>query len=295
VYLFFNSYCPVNAGYAEPAGRVDIMETKKMTAMDVAEELITTLGTTKSLSPFTDRDPSFGNRQAYEAAARLHAARLARGERPVGRKIGFTNRSIWDEYGVDQPVWGFVYEATLHQAQNGMASLAIDALAEPRLEPEIVLHFHSPPPVTRDEMAILDCIDWIAHGFEIVHSQFPGWKFKVPDTIAANGLHGALVIGDPVPASSIPDCRRRLREFRIALKRGETLMAEGCGANVLDSPLLALAHLAETLKGMPNFSAIAAGELVTTGTLTPALPIRVGETWRTTLSGIDLPGLTIAF
>ena len=187
-----------------------------MTAADAAKEMIEILGTASSVPPFTDRDSSFGTRQAYEAAARLHAARVARGEKPVGRKIGFTNRSIWDEYGVDEPVWGFVYDTTLFRAQDGSASLAIDGLAEPRIEPEIVLHFHSPPPATRDEKAILDCVDWIAHGFEIVQSPFPGWKFRVPDTIAANGLHGALVLGDPVPASSIPDCRKRLREFRIA-------------------------------------------------------------------------------
>ena len=266
-----------------------------MTSVNAAEELIATLGTPKSIPPFTDRDPSFGTPQAYEAAARLHGARLARGERPVGRKIGFTNRNIWEEYGVDEPVWGFVYDSTLFRGKNGFASLAIARLAEPRLEPEIVLHFQAPPPATRNEEAILDCIDWIAHGFEIVQSPFPTWKFKVPDTIAANGLHGALIIGNPVPASSIPDCRKRLREFRISLKKGASLVAEGCGANVLDSPLLALAHLVETLKSLPNVPQVAAGELVTTGTLTPALPIKPGETWSTDISGIDLPGLTVTF
>jgi 2-oxo-3-hexenedioate decarboxylase len=34
---------------------------------------------------------------------------------------------------------------------------------------------------------------------------------------------------------------------------------------------------------------------VTTGTLTSALRVAPGETWSTTLSGIALPGLSIAF
>ena len=33
--------------------------------------------------------------------------------------------------------------------------------------------------------------------------------------------------------------------------------------------------------------------MVTTGTLTQAPLIRAGETWTTTLDGIDLPGLTV--
>lgn len=266
-----------------------------MAAADAAEELLAALGTPRAIAPFTDRDSSFDAGRAYEAAARVHEARLARGEKVVGRKIGFTNRSLWAEYGVDRPIWGFVYGTTFFRAQNGKASLALAALAEPRLEPEVVLHFHSPPPAAGDEEAILACIDWIAHGFEIVQSPFPGWKFRVPDTIAANGLHGALVMGDPVPVASIPDCRARLRAFRLALKRDGEIAAEGCGANVLESPLLAFAHLAETLKRLPGLPPVAAGEIVTTGTLTPALPVKPGEAWSTALSGIELPGLEITF
>ena len=186
-------------------------------------------------------------------------------------------------------------DTTLFRALGGRASVAIGGFPEPRIEPEIVLHFKSVPPVTRDEAAILGCIDWIAHGFEIVQSPFPGWKFNVADTVAVNGLHAMLVVGDPVPVASIPDCAKRLREFRIVLKKGDTTAAEGGGANVLDSPLLAFAHLTGLLARLPEFPRVTVGETVTTGTLTSALPIRPGETWSTVLSGIDLPGLTIAF
>jgi 2-oxo-3-hexenedioate decarboxylase len=37
-----------------------------------------------------------------------------RGEVPVGRKIGFTNRTIRAEYNVYGPVWGYVYNRTVH-------------------------------------------------------------------------------------------------------------------------------------------------------------------------------------
>ena len=260
-----------------------------------AEELIGALGTAQSLATFTSRDPSFDAARGYEVAAELHAARVARGEQPVGRKIGFTNRNIWDEYGVREPIWGYVYDTTLFRPRGGHASAAIGEFAEPRIEPEIVLHFKSAPPVTRNEAGILDCIDWIAHGFEIVQSPFSGWKFKAADTIAVNGLHGMLVVGDPVPMASIPECAKRLREFGIVLRKGGAVAAEGGGANVLDSPLLALAYLVDLLAHQPHYPPVAAGELVTTGTLTAALPVTPGETWSTVLSGIGLPGLTITF
>jgi 2-oxo-3-hexenedioate decarboxylase len=260
-----------------------------------AEELIAALGTPQAIAPFTTRDPSFDLVRAYEVAGVVHAARLARGEQVVGRKIGFTNRAMWDEYGVREPIWGFVYDTTLFRPRGGRGSASLAAFAEARIEPEIVLHFKAAPPARGNEAAILDCIDWIAFGFEIVHSPFPGWKFKVADTVAVNGLHGTLIVGEPVPVASLPDCARRLREFRIALRKGDAVAAEGIGANALDSPLLALAHLVDVLARLPQFPPVAAGEVVTTGTLTSALLIAPGETWSATLSGIALPPLAVTF
>ncbi len=272
--------------------------------MSQADELLEALTQARPVATFTSRDPGFDMARAHTVAEGLHRARLARGEQPVGRKIGFTNRNIWAEYGVYEPIWGFVYDATVTHARDGRAELALGGLLEPRIEPEIVLHFARAPSVTGAErgrgsadleVEILAAVDWIAHGFEIVHSVFPRWKFKVEDTVAANALHGRLVIGEPVPVTGIPDCVRRLREFRIALSRDDDVQAVGGGANVLDSPLLAFAHLAELLARLPQFPPVGAGEVVTTGTLTAALPVQPGERWRTRLDGIALPGLEIEF
>ena len=181
----------------------------------------------------------------------------------------------------------------MRHAPGGDAHLLIGGLLQPRIEPEIQLHFGHTPPVTSDEEAILDCIDWIAHGFEIVQSPYPDWKFRSVDAIAALGLHGALVVGTPVAVSDIEDCAAKLRGFTIRLLRNGVLEDTGGGANVLDSPLLTFAHLAQILSKQSRFEPVQAGEIVTTGTLTAALPVAPGETWSTTLDGINLPGLSI--
>jgi 2-oxo-3-hexenedioate decarboxylase len=49
------------------------------------------------------------------------------------------------------------------------------------------------------------------------------------------------------------------------------------------------------LARLPQFPPLAAGEVVTTGSLTSALLVAPGETWSTTLSGIALPPLAITF
>ena len=110
----------------------------------------------------------------------------------------------------------------------------------------------------------------------------PGTQGQVPP----GGSIGGAPIGIQGPGT--PGWNRHNRRLR-------NRMVNGGGANVLDSPLLAAAHLFSVLKDQPQFEPVQAGEIVTTGTLTAALPIHPGETWSTALSGLALPGLTIYF
>ncbi|MBV9286535.1 MAG: hydratase, partial [Hyphomicrobiales bacterium] len=113
---------------------------------EFTNEAFALLGTGRQTAPFTKRRPGFGLNDAYRVAGAVRAAREARGERVVGRKIGFTNRTIWDEYDVRAPIWGYLYDRTVHDLV-GEESLAVSlsGLAEPRIEPEIVFSLASPP------------------------------------------------------------------------------------------------------------------------------------------------------
>jgi 2-oxo-3-hexenedioate decarboxylase len=69
----------------------------------------------------------------------------------------------------------------------------------------------------------------------------------------------------------------------------------GVGENALGSPLLALAYLVEVLAKQPASPPLAAGEIVSTGTLTDAHPVAPGETWTTQIRGLPLNGLSVVF
>jgi 2-keto-4-pentenoate hydratase len=260
-----------------------------------AAEILAAYDSGRQIPRLSDADPALDEPAAYEIASRVRALRERRGERPVGRKIGFTNRSTWSTYGVDAPIWGHMYDSTVHYADDGEIALDVGHLAEPRIEPEIQLHFARTPPVTDDEEAILQCVDWIAHGFEIVHSLFAGWKFKGVDAIAGLGVHGALVVGPRVAVTDPASCAAELRAFEVVLSRNGQEQARGVGANVLGSPVLAFAHLNRVLAKRPESAPVEAGELVTTGTLTELFPVVSGETWSTVLSGTSLSGVTLTF
>lgn len=250
----------------------------------------------RQIPPVTSTRPDFDAEAAYQVADFLHKERLAKGWKSVGRKIGFTNRNIWPTYNVHQPIWGYIYDQTVVQLTGQEITCPISGFAEPLLEPEIVVGFQSTPPVTDNIAPILASIEWVAHGIEIVQSHFPNWKFTAADTIADSALHGTLLVGPRMPVAALgSDPLAALAQFTLRIFRNGALQDQGRGSNVLGSPIAALAHLLQVLSGQNLAPPLSAGEMVTTGTVTRALPIQPGETWTSELDDIPLPGLRVTF
>ena len=168
--------------------------TKADTIRKIADEAFTALNSGgRHVLPFSTRYPAFSLSDAYRVTALANDMRVAQRYKPLGRKIGFTNRRMWDEYGVRAPNWGYVYDRTTHDLAvplplapctpaRDRAGKSCSALS-PRLHPA----WTTP--------RCLSCIAWVAHGFEIVQSIFPDWKFSAADTVVANAMHGALLVG----------------------------------------------------------------------------------------------------
>lgn len=265
-----------------------------MDAAAIAKTVLKAVDGGSQIEPFTKGNAAFSETDAYAVTAKLRVLRVARGEKPIGRKIGFTNRTIWEEYGVFQPIWGDVYDTTVRDVSPG-DHVAVSQLPEPRIEPEIVLGLARDLTPGMDINAIAGSIGWIAHGFEFVQSIFPGWKFKVADCVADGGLHGRLFVG---PRRNLSDreldtLAADLSGLTIRLSRDGTLIDKGVGANVLDGPIHALAHLVTVLGQDSLNPPLREGEMVTTGTLTRAFPVLPGEKWSTEIAGVDLPGLSV--
>jgi 2-oxo-3-hexenedioate decarboxylase len=252
---------------------------------DDADRLYAAFRDNTQVLPLTKAMPDLTLDQGYKIASDIHARRLADGAKVAGRKIGFTNRSIWPIYNVDAPVWGWMYEDGVRELPKDSA-ISLPPLPEPRIEPEIVFGFKATPHPDMDLTALADCVDWVAHGFEIVMSLYPGWSFTAPDAVAAMAMHGALWIGPRLDPT--PERLEALTTCGITLT-GPDEQVIGHGVDVLGGPLMALQHLVRQIDRMPDAGRIQPGEVVTTGTLTDARPISKGQTWH---SHFDTPLLT---
>lgn len=264
----------------------------------LAERILAAGDQAASIPPITDERAAFTLADAYAVSARIVEQRIGRGERKIGWKIGFTNETIWNEYGVHAPIWGPMYSTTVASLEPADASLSLAPLVEPRIEPEIALRLSRTPHPGMDEAELLTCIDAAAHGFEIVQSIFPGWLFKAADTVAAFALHGRYRHGPfaEVAPESRTSWLAQLATFEIVLLRDGVEVDRGVAGNVLGGgPLTALRHF---VRGLDEFSPgwrLEPGDVITTGTVTRAFPVSPGELWSTRLSGLPLEGIALAF
>jgi len=260
----------------------------------LGEELIRLHQQAGLAASFASRHPGLTPAQGYAAARTLHEHRLARGWKPVGRKIGFTNRTLWQRYGVHEPMWGTVYDRTFIQAEKDRATVPLEGLVQPRIEPEIAFKLKSVPR-SSDPAELLGCIEWMAHSVEIVQCHLRDWTFTLADCCADNGLHGRLIVGTPVPVGDVPGLVEKLPKVEAKLFKGDEPKDRGVGANVLGSPLLSLGYFVDLLRKQPEAEQLRAGEIITTGVLTDAHPVTPGEAWHTEISGLPLKGLAITF
>src|SRR6476661_4404624 len=245
----------------------------------------------RHVQSFSARYPGFTLNDAYRVTALANELRGANGYKPVGRKAGFTNRQMWKEYGVSAPNWGYIYDRTLHDLA---VPLPLAPYTEPKIEPEIMFGLATAPSPGMDDAALLSCVAWVAHGFEIVQSIFPDWKFSAADTVVANAMHGALLLGPRHDIGSrAGEWLDTLANFEIELYCDGRLMDRGHPSNVLGGPLSAVRHLVELLSRYPDNLPFAAGEIVASGTLTRALPVKAGQTWATKLNGLG--GISLRF
>lgn len=229
---------------------------------------------------------------AYRAAAEREAGRVRSGAAVVGYKVGFTNRQTWEQLGANAPMWGAMYDDTTADAQGAPFRYSLAALQGPRIEPEIVVRLGGTPAPGASLDALVDCIEWLALGYEIVLTP-PDGPPTIAQVISSGGMHGGMLVGAPRSVAELGGgLAGRLADLTVELRCDGELKETGKSAVVLDNPLNAILYLVDGLRqeGRPPLKA---GDIITTGTMTAAYPLAPGQRWTARLQGLDLPDLDV--
>ena len=209
-------------------------------------------------------------RAGYEVQAALQAIS---GQGRTGWKIAATSAAGQAHIGVSGPIAGRLLADRTH-ASGAMIRLAGNRMrvAEPefafrcgrRLEPR------SDAYTLEDVSAAMDAL---IPAIEVPDCRFGDFaNAGEAQLVADNACAHEFVLGEPAAA----DWRRLdLAAHPVRGSIACRLTREGCGANVLGSPLLALTWLVNELSGLGI--ALEAGEVVTTGTSMTPLEVVPGD------------------
>ena len=206
----------------------------------------------------------------FDLASAYEVQRLLRREAGplAGWKLGVTSRAKQVQVGVNEPVRGFL------AACNGLdlgSPLMVAEHIQPRCEPEIVFIMGadlSGPAVTSS--AVLAATASVAVGIEVLDSRYHDYKFTMPDVVADNTSAGRYVVGSAVPAAGLD-----LRLVGVVLEHNGEVVATAAGAAALGHPAAAVAWLVRSLAA--ENEGLRAGDIVLSGGLTAAVPVKAGD------------------
>ncbi len=189
-----------------------------------------------------------------------------------GWKIAATSEAGQRHINVAGPMAGRILVETV-LPDGGTASMTGNAMRV--AEPEFAFRLGKdlmPRPTAYDVAEVLAAVDTLHPAIEIPDSRFAEFVTAgEAQLIADNACAHLFVLGPP----STTDWRgRNLVEERPRITlRGETFI--GHGRNVLGDPRIALAWLVNELRALGI--TVRAGQVVTTGTCHPPLPIGSGD------------------
>ena len=143
----------------------------------IAGELISVLGTGKTVEPSSKRFTRIRPQRSlcHRRARPRVAGEARRARRRAQDRVHQSRRA--------ENVRRRRADLELHVRHDGARSRGIRLIraaagtCAARIEPEIVLHLADAPRIGMNEADLAGCIDWVAHGFEIVDAIFPNWSF----------------------------------------------------------------------------------------------------------------------
>jgi 2-keto-4-pentenoate hydratase len=192
-----------------------------------------------------------------------------------GWKIAATSEAGQKHINVDGPMAGRILSETV-LADGGTASMAGNEMRVG--EPEFAFRMArdlAPRASSYSVREVLDAVDTLHPAIEIPDSRFSDFASAgAAQIIADNACAHLFVLG---PATTANWRALDLVEQRpLITLRGQQYT--GHGKNVLGDPLIALAWLANELRGLGV--TLKAGAVVTTGTCHPPLPIQAGDVFK---------------
>lgn len=204
----------------------------------------------------------------------------------VGWKVGLTNAAAQQRFGVPHPLAGAIFHGTL-RARSG-EELPADFGAVPVIESDLLVRVRDEGINTAgaDHVEILRRLDQVIPFIELPDLVFAqGQHMDGPNLLAINVGARLGVVGDPIPVEATEEFARRLGTMTVTLANDQRELAKAPGSALLDHPLNVIPWLVQDLASQGR--RLRAGEYISLGGFSPALPTEAGRTYTVRYDGLQ--------
>lgn len=235
----------------------------------------------QSPTPFTSLSPADG-RCVQDKLVAIFAQPL--GE-VLGFKLGLTNPAIQQRFGIDHPIRGAIFHATLRAASG--AEIEARFAAVPVLEADMLVRIAmgGVEAALNDHAALIRHVDQVIPFIELPDLVYaPEYRPSLGDVLAINVGARLGVVGRPIAVTRSADFIAALGQMSVSLHQDGREISRAPGAAILGHPLNALAWIARDLArdGRP----LRAGDMVSLGAFSPPQPVVVGQAWVARYEGL---------
>ena len=237
-------------------------------------------------------DPRMSLADATCARDRLVAVLAQPWGDQVGWKVGLTNPAAQARFGVPHPVAGAIFHGTLRAASG--AEFPADFGHVPAVESDLLVRIRDEGvnEAGSDPVALLRHIDAVIPFIELPDLVFRGevpWSGALLLAMNVGARFG--VLGEPIPAQATPEFAAALAAMTVTLSDDTRELARAPGSALLGHPLNALAWLVADLRAQGR--RLRAGEHVSLGGFSPALPVQAGRSYTATYSGLGAQPISV--
>ncbi|WP_342363431.1 2-oxo-hept-4-ene-1,7-dioate hydratase [Terrarubrum flagellatum] len=212
--------------------------------------------------------PNMELADAYRVQDLWAEARIAKGARVVGHKIGLTSRAMQMASKITEPDYGRILDDALY---NDGAQIKTENFIKPRLEVELAFvmgeDLQGPGCRVHD---VMRATEFVTPALEIID-----YRTEVPraivDTIADNAAFGAIVVGGRTVRPFDVD----VRWIGATLSQNGIIEESGVSAAIMGHPAAGIAWLVNKLSGVDAM--LKKGQIVLGGSFTRPVDIKKGD------------------
>jgi 2-oxo-hept-3-ene-1,7-dioate hydratase len=233
-----------------------------------AEAILVAERERKAISQLSRTFPNMEIEDAYRIQDLWAEARMAKGARVVGHKIGLTSRAMQMASKMTEPDYGRILDDALY---NDGAQIRAETFLKPRLEVELAFimgeDLEGPGARIYD---VMRAAEFVVPALEIID-----YRTEVPraivDTIADNAAFAAIVVG----GRTIRPMDIDIRWVGATLSKNGIIEESGVSAAVMGHPAAGIAWLVNKLHAVD--AKLKKGQIVLGGSFTRPVDIKAGD------------------